>query len=70
MKNADPPAGVYALLVDGTTIEIRPATDADFDAVWHMYWAMSPDNIYLRFFSMSTAAADEQAQRVCRAPSA
>jgi acyl-CoA synthetase (NDP forming)/GNAT superfamily N-acetyltransferase len=69
MNNADPPAGVYALLADGTTIEIRPATDGDFDAVWHMYRAMSPDNIYLRFFSMSRAAADGQAQRVCRAPS-
>ena len=70
MTNADPPAGVYALLADGATIEIRPGTGSDFDAVWHMYRAMSPDNIYLRFFSMSRAAADEQAKRVCREPSA
>jgi acyl-CoA synthetase (NDP forming)/GNAT superfamily N-acetyltransferase len=70
MTNADPPAGVYALLADGATIEIRPGTSGDFDAVWHMYRAMSPDNIYLRFFSMSRSAADEQAQRVCREPSA
>jgi acyl-CoA synthetase (NDP forming)/GNAT superfamily N-acetyltransferase len=69
MDIADPPAGVYALLADGATIEIRPSTEADFDAVWHMYRAMSPDSIYLRFFSVSRAAADEQAQRVCRAPS-
>jgi len=42
---------VYALLADGTTIEIRPAVPADFDAVKAMYEAMSRDNIYLRFFS-------------------
>ena len=70
MNNADPPAGIYALLADGATIEIRPGADTDFDAVWHMYRAMSPDNIYLRFFSMSRAAAAEQAQRACREPSA
>jgi acyl-CoA synthetase (NDP forming)/GNAT superfamily N-acetyltransferase len=70
MKHADPPAGVYALLADGATIEIRPAAVTDFDAVWHMYRAMSPDNIYLRFFSMSRTAADEQARRACREPAA
>jgi hypothetical protein len=61
VNNADSPAGIYALLADGTTIEIRPGAVTDFDAVWHMYRAMSPDNIYLRFFSMSGAAAQEQA---------
>ena len=70
MTHADPSPGVYALLADGTTIEIRPAAVTDFDAVWHMYRAMSADNIYLRFFSMSRVAADEQAQRACREPAA
>ena len=44
-------AGVYALLADGTTVEIRAAAPGDFDAVKAMHEAMSPDNAYLRFFS-------------------
>ena len=70
MDSAQPAGGVYALLADGATIEIRAATAADFVAVRQMYRSMSPDNIYLRFFSMSTAAADDQAQRACREPAA
>ena len=31
---------------------------------------MSPDNIYLRFFSMSPAAAGHEARRICREPAA
>ncbi len=58
---------VYALLADGTTIEIRPAVPADFDAVKAMYEAMSSDNIYLRFFNLSRRAAQDEAQRTCRA---
>jgi acyl-CoA synthetase (NDP forming)/GNAT superfamily N-acetyltransferase len=60
---------VYALLADGTTVEIRPATPADFDAVLAMYEAMSPDNTYLRFFNLSRRAAEAEAQRTCRDPS-
>jgi acyl-CoA synthetase (NDP forming)/GNAT superfamily N-acetyltransferase len=56
----------YALLTDGTTVEIRPATPRDFDAVQAMYAAMSPDNIYLRFFSFSRLSADHEAERICR----
>ena len=33
-----------------------------------MHAAMSPDNIYLRFFSMSPYAAEQEARRVCREP--
>ncbi|HET9896247.1 MAG TPA: bifunctional GNAT family N-acetyltransferase/acetate--CoA ligase family protein [Streptosporangiaceae bacterium] len=58
----------YALLTDGSTIQIRPATPHDTDAVRAMHAAMSPDNIYLRFFSMSPAHADYEARRVCRPP--
>ena len=70
MNSAQPAGSAYALLADGATIEIRAATPADFVAVRQMYRSMSPDNIYLRFFSMSTAAADDQAQRACREPAA
>ncbi len=40
---------MYALLADGSTVEIRPAGPADFDTVRNTHAAMSPDNLYLRF---------------------
>ena len=61
-------AGVYALLTDGTTIEIRPARPGDFEAVRQMHASMSPDNVYLRFFNLSPHAAEMEAKRVCREP--
>ncbi|HTQ88154.1 MAG TPA: GNAT family N-acetyltransferase, partial [Streptosporangiaceae bacterium] len=59
---------VYALLADGTTVEIRPAAPDDFDAVKAMHDAMSPDNSYLRFFNMSRLSAEIEARRICRNP--
>jgi GNAT superfamily N-acetyltransferase len=59
---------VYALLADGTTVEIRPATPDDFDAVKAMHAAMSPDNAYMRFFNISRVAAEIEARRICRYP--
>ncbi len=59
---------VYALLADGSTVEIRPADPADFGAVKAMHEAMSPDNLYLRFFNLSRMAAEVEARRVCRDP--
>jgi len=59
----------YALLTDGTTIEIRPARPDDFDAVRDLHAKMSPENLYLRFFSMSRAAGEQEARRICREPS-
>ena len=59
---------VYALLVDGSAVEIRPAGPRDFDGVKAMHEAMSPENIYLRFFSLSRTAADAEARRICREP--
>ena len=56
----------YALLADGTTVEIRPAGPADFDAVRAMHEALSPDNTYMRFFNLSRLAAETEAQRICR----
>ena len=64
---ADRVMDTYALLADGTTVEIRLATPEDFDAVKAMHAAMSPDNIYLRFFSFSPLSAENEAERVCRA---
>src|SRR6202035_3327843 len=62
------PASVYALLADGRTVQIRPATHADYAAVKAMHEAMSPNNAYLRFFSLSRLAAEQEAQRVTREP--
>ena len=64
---AEPSA--YALLTDGTTVEIRPPRPDDFDAVRDMHANMSPENLYFRFFSMSRVAAEREAQRICREPS-
>jgi len=58
----------YALLTDGTTIEIRPPQPDDFDAVLDLHAAMSPENLYLRFFSMSRVSAEREALRLCREP--
>jgi acyl-CoA synthetase (NDP forming)/GNAT superfamily N-acetyltransferase len=61
-------ASVYALLADGTTIEIRPATPGDLTMVRLMHEAMSPGNAYLRFFGLSKLSAEHEAARVCRTP--
>ena len=53
-------SSTYALLTDGSTVEIRPAAPGDAEAVREMHAAMSPDNIYLRFFSLSPRSADRR----------
>jgi acyl-CoA synthetase (NDP forming)/GNAT superfamily N-acetyltransferase len=60
--------GTYALLADGTTIEIRPARPDDFEVVRDMHAGMSPENLYMRFFGISRVAAEQEARRVCRQP--
>ena len=60
--------GTYALLTDGTMLEIRPARPDDFDAVRDMHAKMSSENLYLRFFGVSRSAAESEARRVCREP--
>ena len=60
----------YALLTDGSTVEIRHAGSQDLAAVREMHAAMSPDNMYLRFFSASSHMAEREARRVCREPGA
>ena len=55
----------YALLADGTTMTIRPAGPGDFEPVKQLHEAMSPGNLYFRFFSASKASAEREARRVC-----
>ncbi len=66
--NTQARSSAYALLTDGTTIEIRPARPDDFDAVRDMHATMSSENLYLRFFGVSRSAAEGEARRVCREP--
>jgi acyl-CoA synthetase (NDP forming)/GNAT superfamily N-acetyltransferase len=68
MSTAQAVGHAYALLADGSTVEIRRASPADFDAVKAMHEAMSPDNAYMRFFNLSRLAAETEAQRICREP--
>ena len=58
--------GAYALLADGTAVEVRPARADDHEAVRGMHAAMSPENTYLRFFDPSPRTAEREARRVCR----
>ena len=60
------PAPAYALLADGSTVLVRQAGPVDFEAVKAMHEAMSPDNLYLRFFSIGPLVAEREASRVCR----
>ena len=55
----------YALLADGTTLTIRAAGPEDYEPVRQLHEAMSPDNLYFRFFSASKASAEREARRVC-----
>jgi acyl-CoA synthetase (NDP forming)/GNAT superfamily N-acetyltransferase len=68
MTTAQDSGRVYALLADGTTVEIREARPEDFDAVLAMHEAMAPGNMYLRFFSHSRRSAEIEARRICRDP--
>lgn len=61
-------SSAYALLTDGTTVEIRAARPEDFAAVRELHAKMSPDNLYLRFFSLSPVAAEQEGRRICREP--
>ena len=63
---AESDGGVYALLIDGTTVLIRPARPEDEEAVRQMHAQMSPENIYLRFFSASKLSSVREARRVTR----
>jgi GNAT superfamily N-acetyltransferase len=60
--------GGYALLTDGRPVRISPAGPQDAVAVRELHAAMSPDNLYRRFFSLSPMNAEREARRVCRPP--
>ncbi len=66
--SADTERSVYALLTDGTTVEIRAARPGDRDAVRDLHEKLSPGSHYLRFFSLNPRAAEREARRVCREP--
>jgi len=55
----------YALLADGRTMTIRPAGPDDYGPVRQLHEAMSPDNLYFRFFSASRSSAEWEARRLC-----
>ena len=55
----------YGLLADGTTLTIRPAGPEDYEPVKQLHEAMSPDNLYFRFFSASQVSSEREARRVC-----
>jgi acyl-CoA synthetase (NDP forming)/RimJ/RimL family protein N-acetyltransferase len=61
-----PGPSTYALLADGSTVEIRPATAADAAAVREMHASLSRDNAYFRFFNLSPRAPEREARRVTR----
>jgi len=63
---ADDEIRTYALLADGSTIEIRQARLSDADTVRKMHADLSLDNAYFRFFNLSPRAPDREAQRLCR----
>ena len=58
----------YALLTDGSTVEVRPARPEDAEAVRAMHAVLSPENLYLRFFILSPRSPQAEAARVTREP--
>ncbi|WP_329126990.1 bifunctional acetate--CoA ligase family protein/GNAT family N-acetyltransferase [Streptomyces sp. NBC_01465] len=56
--------GVHTLLMDGTTAHIRRGGPGDRAAVLHLYEAMSPQNLRLRFFGLSHRSGEQAAERV------
>ncbi|MGB6457144.1 MAG: GNAT family N-acetyltransferase, partial [Streptosporangiaceae bacterium] len=58
----------FALLADGSTVEVSQATPADAPAVQQMHKRLSPANSYFRFFSFSEQAPLREAKRLTRPP--
>ncbi|GAA1827790.1 GNAT family N-acetyltransferase [Actinomadura chokoriensis] len=63
-------ARAFALLTDGTQIEIRRLGAGDLDAVRELHEGLCEESLYLRFFGLNRAMAGEVAGRVCRADGA
>src|SRR5690606_20443766 len=66
MTEWSPGARAFALLTDGTQIEIRRLGAADLDAVRELHEGLSDESLYLRFFGLDRAMAADAARRVCR----
>ncbi|GAA0661213.1 bifunctional GNAT family N-acetyltransferase/acetate--CoA ligase family protein [Streptomyces thermocarboxydovorans] len=56
---------VHALLADGATVCIRPVRPEDHEQIQRLYEEMSPENLRLRFFSLSRRSARLAADRAC-----
>ena len=56
----------FALLADGSTVEISQATPGDATDVRQLHEGLSPENSYFRFFSLSKQAPLREARRLCR----
>src|SRR5690606_10616019 len=56
---------VHALLADGATVCIRPVRPDDHEQIQRLYEEMSPENLRLRFFSLSRRSARLAADRAC-----
>ncbi|WP_067461354.1 bifunctional acetate--CoA ligase family protein/GNAT family N-acetyltransferase [Actinomadura macra] len=59
-------ARAFALLTDGTQVEIRRLGVADLDAVCELHRELSEESLYLRFFGLNRTMAAEVADRICR----
>ncbi|MFD0899158.1 bifunctional acetate--CoA ligase family protein/GNAT family N-acetyltransferase [Actinomadura sediminis] len=59
-------ARVFALLTDGTQVEIRRLDAADRDVVCELHRGLSEQSLYLRFFGLNQAMAGQVADRICR----
>ena len=57
-----------ALLADGAVAHLRPVHPGDLDELVALHEAMSPHNLYLRFFTVSREAARNYAQRLVDPP--
>ncbi|TYB41048.1 bifunctional GNAT family N-acetyltransferase/acetate--CoA ligase family protein [Actinomadura chibensis] len=64
----DSPSGAraFALLTDGTQVEIRRLAATDRDAVRALHVGLSEESLYLRFFGLNRGMASAVAERVCR----
>ncbi|GAA2280261.1 acyl-CoA synthetase [Streptomyces ruber] len=56
---------VHALLADGTTVCIRPVRPGDHERLRDLYERMSPENLRLRFFTVSHRSAATAVDRAC-----
>src|SRR4051812_44810259 len=53
-----------AVLSDGGTVRIRPISPGDADALQAMHSRLSPETIYMRFFTMMRALSPRELERL------